>query len=82
MINFPVHRAKFDAAKEKRRAQELALLQPTTSNRLCANGHDWKRFRQTVRVDNMKYTRGDTYFIVMACEVCKSKRTIDYRVES
>lgn len=82
VINFPVHRAKFDAAKEKRKAQELALLQPATSNVLCANGHDWKRYRQTVRVDNMKYSRGDTYFVVIACEPCHSKRIVDYHVEA
>lgn len=82
VINFPVHRAKLEAAIEQRKAQELALIQPATSNTLCANGHDWKRYRQTVRVDNMKYSRGDTYFVVIACGTCKSKRIVGYCVEA
>lgn len=82
VINFATHRAKFEAAKAKRKAQELTLVQSATSKTLCANGHDWKRYRQTVRVDNMKYSKGDTYFVVIACGTCKSKRIVDYRVEA
>jgi hypothetical protein len=50
--------------------------------------HEWKRFKQTVRpertdLQNEKgyvYKGSGAYFVVRACEKCKEKQYIDYKV--
>ncbi|GAA1099778.1 hypothetical protein GCM10009648_44020 [Tsukamurella spumae] len=54
----------------------------------CA--HEWKRYRETITPSRdakaikhgYDYRQGRSYFIVLACGQCKSKRRIEMVVES
>lgn len=88
MIDYAAHRAKLQAAIERRRQAEQAKLEPEGKPR-C--DHQFKRYRQTLpveRPDMVKavktgttYNGGRAYFILLGCEVCHEKRPIDYVVE-
>ena len=43
--------------------------------------HDWKRFKQTLPIDNLNFKRFNAYFILKGCTKCKAKLLIDYIVE-
>jgi len=42
--------------------------------------HEWKRFKETVKITNNKFT-GRAYFVVRACVICHEKQRITYVVE-
>ncbi|WP_298585145.1 hypothetical protein [uncultured Kocuria sp.] len=77
MIDFATHRqrlhAKIAAVRASRAPQTL----------LEAKGgcqHDWRKFKQSVRPRG-EWIGMEAYFVVLGCERCKAKRTVDYVVE-
>lgn len=88
MIDYAAHRAKLQAAIERRRQAERAKLEPEDKPR-CE--HSFSKSKQTLPVERpdivravetgTTYKGGRAYFIVLACEVCHEKRAIDYVVE-
>lgn len=44
-------------------------------------GHNWKRYKQRIIVDNDRYSLGSQpYFVVMGCEKCHQKYMIDMKM--
>lgn len=42
--------------------------------------HDFKKYKQTIIPSNYNFNK-HAYFVVLACDKCKEKKIIDYRVE-
>lgn len=77
MIDFTLERAKLMAKIEKVKAERNQgdLLEDST------HIHEYKHYKESVRPDNELYTHGPAYFIVKACEVCKTSQRLNFNIE-
>lgn len=43
--------------------------------------HEFKRYRESIPVDNEAFTRANPHFITIGCSKCHEKRRVDYVLE-
>lgn len=77
MIDLTLERAKLTAKIEKVKSErnQSTLLEDST------HIHEYKHYKESVRPDNDKYTRGTAYFIVKACTGCKTSQRLSFNIE-
>lgn len=62
-----------------RQRSMLGRAAPLNIEPVCE--HEWKRYKQTVPVDNPNFVHMGAYFELIACSKCQKKLYTDYKVE-
>lgn len=78
VIDIPAARAKLQRRIDAKHGRIKSAAAPEESEaEQC--GHEWRRFRETIRPDNPKFV-GEAHFVVVGCTNCRKKRRVAIHV--